>query len=173
MEPGGWQRKVGSRLFCRSTGMRFASLVFLMCAVSAGAYSIVFVDGRRVETPTQFEVLKHTLTYQVSPDIQVTPHLKTLDISAPSAGCDYGHVRQAFVARLDGLVGRRAVLRARWRDLEEEACSAGRCRPCIRKRNAKHENRLGDDHRFGDPCSIEHGVKDLLRLFHAVWRSAK
>lgn len=38
---------------------------------------------------------------------------------------DGGYERSALVVRLDGLVGHRAGLRARWRDLEEEARRAG------------------------------------------------
>lgn len=57
--------------------------VCLACMASAvAAYTIVMRDGRRVEIPAQFSVGEATLTYEVSPGIQVTVQLAAIDIAA-------------------------------------------------------------------------------------------
>ncbi|HKE59900.1 MAG TPA: hypothetical protein VKB46_24485 [Pyrinomonadaceae bacterium] len=58
-------------------------LTSLFCLVSAvQAFTIVMRDGRRVEIPDQFSVGEATLTYEVSPGIQVTVQLAAIDIAA-------------------------------------------------------------------------------------------
>ncbi|MEP6570494.1 MAG: hypothetical protein ABJC10_12035 [Acidobacteriota bacterium] len=58
-------------------------LVFgcLFCA-TADAYSVVMHGGRRIEIPSLFVVTASTLTYEVSPGIQITLNLSAIDIPA-------------------------------------------------------------------------------------------
>lgn len=57
------------------------TLVFLL-AVAANAYTIVMRDGRRIEIPAQFVLTPSTLTYVVSPSLQVTIQLAAVDVAA-------------------------------------------------------------------------------------------
>jgi hypothetical protein len=70
--------------FLKRTAGRFCGvLVFsLLLAVSASAYTVVMRGGRRVEVPAQFVVTATTLTYEVSPGVQVTLALAAIDIPA-------------------------------------------------------------------------------------------
>lgn len=56
-------------------------LLFAFCAV-ANAYTIVMRDGRRVEIPSQFVVTTSTVTYEVSPGVQITLNISAVDIAA-------------------------------------------------------------------------------------------
>jgi len=55
-------------------------LTFLF-AVSASAYTIVMRGGRRIEIPSQFVLTKTTLTYEVSPGIQVSLATAAIDMA--------------------------------------------------------------------------------------------
>ena len=70
--------------FLKRTASRFCGvLIFgLVLAVSASAYTVVMRGGRRVEVPSQFVVTATTLTYEVSPGVQVTLALAAIDIPA-------------------------------------------------------------------------------------------
>lgn len=56
-------------------------VLFAFCAV-ANAYTIVMRDGRRVEIPSQFVVTTSTVTYEVSPGVQITLNISAVDIAA-------------------------------------------------------------------------------------------
>jgi hypothetical protein len=60
----------------------FAFLLLVFTAVTAGAYTIVMRDGRRVVIPNEFVVTSSTLTYQAGSDIQITIQLNAVDIAA-------------------------------------------------------------------------------------------
>ncbi len=58
-------------------------LVFVfMMAVTGNAYTVVMRGGRRIEIPSRFVVTGSTLTYEVSPGIQITLQLAAIDIPA-------------------------------------------------------------------------------------------
>ena len=63
-----------------SRRLLFAVLLVSLVAVTANAYTIVMRDGRRIEVPAHFNVTQSTLTYEVSPSIQVTLQLAVIDI---------------------------------------------------------------------------------------------
>jgi uncharacterized membrane protein YgcG len=67
------------RAACRSIAV-FAFVLAL--AFTANAYTIVTSGGRHLEIPSQFVVTGSTLTYEVSPGVQVTMLLATIDIAA-------------------------------------------------------------------------------------------
>ena len=54
----------------------------LILAVTTNAYTVVMRGGRHVEIPSQFVLTPSTLTYQVSPGLQVTIAMAAIDISA-------------------------------------------------------------------------------------------
>ena len=54
----------------------------LALAMSANAYTVITTGGRHVEIPAQFVVTSSTLTYEVSPGVQVTLNLSAIDIPA-------------------------------------------------------------------------------------------
>jgi hypothetical protein len=55
----------------------------------------------------------------------LTPFSNGIGFGLPYQGYDIGYERSSLIARLDELVGRRAGLSARWRELEEQARRAG------------------------------------------------
>ena len=57
-------------------------LMVFVCPVVAEAYTLVMVDGRRLEIPNNFTVGPSTLTYVAGTNIQVTIQLVTVDIPA-------------------------------------------------------------------------------------------
>ncbi len=76
-------------MICRKTQTLLASgrlllpvLLLLLLVSEANAYTIVYRDGRRIEIPPGFATTTTTLTYEVSPGIQVTLQLATIDIAA-------------------------------------------------------------------------------------------
>ncbi len=70
--------------FLKCTARRFCSVLLfgLILAVTANAYTVVMRGGRRVEIRSQFVVTASTLTYEVSPGLQVTLALAAIDIAA-------------------------------------------------------------------------------------------
>lgn len=60
-----------------------------------------------------------------SPFLLTSPYQGITPFGLPYNNYDSSYERETLVVRLDELVGRRAALRARWRDLEEEARRAG------------------------------------------------
>jgi hypothetical protein len=71
-------RKVVNRL---KQALFLLSIVFLLCGL-ANAYTVVMRNGRRVEIGRDFAVSETTLTYEVTPGIQITMLLATIDIAA-------------------------------------------------------------------------------------------
>lgn len=63
---------------------RIVSVIVLMLVlvVSAGAYTIVMRDGRRIEIPSHFVVTPTTLTYEVAQGFQITLQMALIDIAA-------------------------------------------------------------------------------------------
>jgi hypothetical protein len=57
------------------------SLLFLLSGL-ANAYTVVMLNGRRVEIGRDFAVNETTLTYKVTPGIQITMLLAAIDIAA-------------------------------------------------------------------------------------------
>jgi len=54
----------------------------LLVAISASAYTVVMRNGRRVEIPEKFTVTRTTLTYEVSPGMQITLQMQAINIGA-------------------------------------------------------------------------------------------
>ena len=68
----------------RATAKQFSwvvGLLFVFCA-AANAYTLVMRDGRRLEIPAQFVVTPSTVTYEVSPGMQITLNILAVDIPA-------------------------------------------------------------------------------------------
>jgi hypothetical protein len=57
-------------------------LLLLAGAVTAGAYTLVFRNGRRLEIPSEFTLTRTTLTYEVSPGFSKTMQLILIDVAA-------------------------------------------------------------------------------------------
>jgi len=57
-------------------------VLMLVLAVTANAYTVVMRGGRRLEIPSQFVVTASTLTYEVTPGVQVTLQVAAIDIQA-------------------------------------------------------------------------------------------
>ena len=68
----------------RRTVSRIFSVFVFVCilAVMANAYTVVMRGGRRVEIPSSFIVTPSTLTYEVSPGVQITLNVAAIDIPA-------------------------------------------------------------------------------------------
>ena len=63
---------------------RIVSVFLFLCVVTAtvNAYTVIMRGGRRIEIPSSFVVTTSTLTYEVSPGVQVTLNLAAIDIPA-------------------------------------------------------------------------------------------
>ena len=59
-----------------------AMTLVLLLAISASAYTVVMRNGRRVEIPEKFTVTRTTLTYEVSPGMQITLQMQAINIGA-------------------------------------------------------------------------------------------
>ena len=68
----------------KRTIRRLLSVLVFACVLSAtaNAYTIVMHGGRRVEIPSRFVVTAATLTYEVSPGVQVTLNVAAIDVPA-------------------------------------------------------------------------------------------
>ncbi|MFN2515401.1 MAG: hypothetical protein ABR556_04235 [Pyrinomonadaceae bacterium] len=58
------------------------SLLTLLLMVSASAYTVVMRGGRRIEIPSNFVLTRTTLTYEVTPGIQITLQMAAINIAA-------------------------------------------------------------------------------------------
>jgi hypothetical protein len=68
---------------CSLSGRILLTATCLACLLSTiEAYTIVMRDGRRIEIPAQFTIGDATLTYEVSPGIQVTLQVVSIDTPA-------------------------------------------------------------------------------------------
>ncbi len=68
----------------RRTLSRIASVFVFVCilAATANAYTVIMRGGRRVEIPSRFVVTALTLTYEVSPGVQITLNVAAIDVPA-------------------------------------------------------------------------------------------
>lgn len=68
----------------KQTVGRIVTVLAFVCIVTAtvNAYTVIMRGGRRVEISSTFFVTTSTLTYEVSPGVQVTLNLAAVDISA-------------------------------------------------------------------------------------------
>ena len=68
----------------RRSLVRIIALFIFVCivTVTANAYTLIMRGGRRIEIPANFIVTKSTLTYEVSPGVQITINVAAIDISA-------------------------------------------------------------------------------------------
>lgn len=64
------------------TRFLLATVILVALANVAGAYTIVFRDGHRIEVPAVFEVGTTTVTYELAPGINQTLQLALIDIMA-------------------------------------------------------------------------------------------
>jgi hypothetical protein len=60
----------------------FVTVILVVLANVAGAYTIVFRDGHHIEVPATFEVGTTTVTYELAPGINQTLQLALIDIVA-------------------------------------------------------------------------------------------
>jgi len=60
----------------------FAGLFLTLSVSAVNAYTVVMLDGRRVEIPNEFKVTNSTLTYAVSNGFQITIQLNAVDVAA-------------------------------------------------------------------------------------------
>ena len=70
------------QLKCGIRRSAFAISLVLLLAISASAYTVVMRNGRRVEIPEKFTVTRTTLTYEVSPGMQITLQMQAINIGA-------------------------------------------------------------------------------------------
>ena len=59
-----------------------ATVLSLLFAISASAYTLVFRDGRRIDISDNFTVTRTTLTYEISPGFSRTVQVAVIDIAA-------------------------------------------------------------------------------------------
>ena len=64
------------------TRFLFVTVILVVLANVAGAYTLVCRDGHRIEVPAVFEVGKMTVTYELAPGINKTLQLALIDIAA-------------------------------------------------------------------------------------------
>lgn len=74
------------------------SLLVLLVASTASAYTIVLRSGRRVEVPEKFQANGSSLTYEVSPGVQVSLAIAAIDVNATDAA--NGEPAGSFLQRL-------------------------------------------------------------------------
>src|SRR5256885_13919533 len=58
------------------------SIILLLLAVVANAYTVIMHGGRRIEIPSRFVVTPATLTYQIAEGIQITIPMAAINIPA-------------------------------------------------------------------------------------------
>ena len=74
--------KHGSCLRSALPKMFMVVMLFLALAISASAYTLVFRTGQRLEIPSEFELTRTTLTYEISPGFNKTILLNLIDVAA-------------------------------------------------------------------------------------------
>src|SRR6266550_2009215 len=86
------------------TRLLFVTVILVLLANVAGAYTFVFRDGHRTEVPALFEVGTWTVTYELAPGINNTVQLALIDIVATervnmeTPGSFFKHSQQAAIA---------------------------------------------------------------------------
>lgn len=81
MRASSFQRSLFSMLNVIAQFVLISVLLIVLAGV-AGAYTIVFRDGRRVEVTSGFTLTKATFTYEVAPGINKTVQLILIDVAA-------------------------------------------------------------------------------------------
>ena len=72
----------GISLLARVSRICSLVTVTLFLTATVSAYTVVMRGGRRVEIPSSFVVTKKTLTYEVSPGVQITLAIAAIDVAA-------------------------------------------------------------------------------------------
>lgn len=72
----------GSRLPSALPRLVMAAVLLFTLAITAGAYTLVFRNGQRIEIPSEFTLTKTTLTYEISPGFNKTMLLNLIDVAA-------------------------------------------------------------------------------------------
>src|SRR5258706_506858 len=86
------------------TRLLFVTVILVALANVAGAYTIVFRDGHRIEVPAVFEAGTLTVTYELAPGINKTLQLALIDIVATervnleTPGSFFKHSEQPAIA---------------------------------------------------------------------------
>ena len=86
------------------TRLLFVIVILVVLADVAGAYTIVFKGGHRIEIPATFEVGTITVTYELAPGINKTVQLAMIDIAATeranmeTPGSFFKHAPQPAIA---------------------------------------------------------------------------
>ena len=86
------------------TRFLFVTVILVVLANVAGAYTIVFRDGHRIELPATFEVGTMTVTFELAPRINKTLPLALIDIAATeranleTPGSFFKHAPQPAIA---------------------------------------------------------------------------
>ena len=86
------------------TRFLFVTVILVVLANVAGAYTIVFRDGHRIELPATFEVGTMTVTFELAPRINKTLQLALIDIPATervnleTPGSFFKHAPQPAIA---------------------------------------------------------------------------
>lgn len=86
------------RIAIRRVG--FCLVVIFLAVASANAYTVVMRGGRRVEVPPNFVLTSSTLTYEVSPGVQITLAVAAVDIPATERA--NGEAAGSFMKRVVG-----------------------------------------------------------------------
>jgi hypothetical protein len=79
-------------------------VLILSLGVVASAYTVVMRGGQRIEIPAKFVTTASTLTYEVSPGIQITINVAAIDISATERANN--ERPGSFLRRIDSVVGK-------------------------------------------------------------------
>jgi hypothetical protein len=86
------------------TRFLFVTVILVVLANVAGAYTIVFRNGHRIEVPATFEVGTNTVTYELAPGVNKTLQLALIDIAATeranleTPGSFFHHSEQPAIA---------------------------------------------------------------------------
>ncbi len=82
-----------------SRRLGLALTVVFILAITANAYTVVMRGGRQVEVPARFLLTSSTLTYEVSPGVQITIAVAAIDISATEKA--NGEAPGSFLKRVE------------------------------------------------------------------------
>lgn len=102
--------KYFNMLRTRAAQIAAAVVLTLLFAISASAYTIVMRGGRRIEIPSQFILTKTTLTYEVSPGVQVSLATAAIDVAETEKA--NREAPGSFVTRMQQVSGDRALQKA-------------------------------------------------------------
>src|SRR5712691_7087335 len=74
--------KTRSHLRHAFSRLAMGTVLLLVFAITAGAYTLVFRNGRRLEIPSEFTLTRTTLTYEIAPGFSKTMQLILIDVAA-------------------------------------------------------------------------------------------